>query len=79
MSFGWANFTFDGLSLEPKDYPLSITFKSMDINADGLAVATNTLNGTVRTTAPAPAPGMANKIFAYHFLFLVFLTIFVLL
>lgn len=77
MPLDWANFTFDGLDLEPKDYPLSITFTSIDTSSDGLLAATNTLNGTIRTTAPTPAPGKGNKSSACHFLFLIFLAMFV--
>jgi hypothetical protein len=80
-SLEWADFMFDGLDLEPKDYPLLITFTSIDTEKEDLRAATNTLNGTIRTTTPTPkptpTPSMANKLLACHFLFFVLLTIFV--
>lgn len=87
MPMEWANFTFDGLDLEPKDYLLSINFTSIDNESDGLLAATNTFNETIRTKAPTPtptststqAPSKGDKPFACHFLFLVFLAMFVLM
>lgn len=57
MSLGWANFTFDGFDLEPKDYPLSITYTSIDTSTENLRSATNTLNETITITVPTLAPG----------------------
>ncbi len=64
-------FEFDGLNVENKTYPLMLNFSLIDSIAMNLFTATNIVNGTVTTTAPAPS--MGNGLSAWHFLFLVFL------